>query len=571
MSQAFSLYTELTVQQNLELHAKLFNLPGDKISSRINEMAGRFGLAELMDALPDSLPLGVRQRLQLAVAMIHGPDLLVLDEPTSGVDPVARDEFWQSIIDLSRKDKVTIFITTHFMNEAMRCDRISLMNAGRVLVSDTPVNVIKKRGSATLEEAFISYLEEDQKSREKILPAPPSPAPAATEAPALEHLVTAGKRQWLNLGRLISYANREGLELRRDPIRLALALLGSVILLFTIGYGLSLDVEHLSFAVLDRDQTTISRDYTLNIAGTRRYFIERKPITDYDELERRLQSGELALAIEIPPGFGRDVSRGVPVSVGAWVDGAFPLRGEDIRGYMEGMHLLWLKTRVAEKQTSGAPPVQFTIENRFRYNPDVDSLVAMVPGTIALLLMLIPAVLSTLSVVREKEMGSIVNLYVTPVTRLEFLFGKQIPYVVLSMISFLLLVLFAVTVFGVPLKGSFFTLAAGAFLYVTVAISFGMLISTFVSTQVAALFATTVFTLIPAVNYSGLIDSVSSLEGMGALISKIYPTTYFLTIMRGTFNKALSFSGLYDSFIPLVIAIPVLIGLTTIFLKKQER
>ena len=570
MSQAFSLYTELTVQQNLELHAKLFSLPSDKIPSRVDEMAQRFGLTEIMDALPDSLPLGVRQRLQLAVAMIHGPDLLVLDEPTSGVDPVARDSFWQSIIDLSRNDKVTIFITTHFMNEAMRCDRISLMNAGRVLVSDTPANVIKNRGLATLEEAFISYLEEDQKAREKTVPATPPPAPVAEVAPALEHLVTAGKRQWLNLGRLISYAHREGLELRRDPIRLTLALLGSAILFFTIGYGLSLDVEHLSFAVLDRDQTAISRDYTLNIIGTPRYFIEHRPISDYDDLERRMRSGELALAIEIPPQFGRDVSRGVPVSVGAWIDGAMPLRGETIRGDVEGMHLLWLKNRAAEKQTTGEPPVPFTIENRYRYNPDVDSLVAMAPGTIALLLMLIPAVLSTLSVVREKEMGSIINLYVTPVTKLEFLLGKQLPYVILAMISYLLLVLFAVTVFGVPLKGGFFTLAAGALLYVTVAIAFGMLISTFVSSQVAALFATTIFTLIPAVNYSGLIDAVSSLEGMGALISKIYPTTYFLTIIRGTFNKALSFSGLYDSFIPLVIAIPVLIILTTVFLKKQE-
>ncbi|MGA9754116.1 MAG: ribosome-associated ATPase/putative transporter RbbA, partial [Desulfobaccales bacterium] len=285
MSQAFSLYTELTVQQNLELHARLFSLSSDKIPSRVDEMAQRFGLTEIMDALPDSLPLGVRQRLQLAVAMIHGPDLLVLDEPTSGVDPVARDGFWQSIIDLSRNDQVTIFITTHFMNEAMRCDRISLMNGGRVLVSDTPANVIKKRGSATLEEAFISYLEEDQKAREKTLPATPPPSPAAAGAPALEHLVTAGKRQWLNLGRLLSYAHREGLELRRDPIRMALALLGSVILLFALGYGVSVDVEHLSFAVLDRDQTTISSDYTLNIAGTRRYFIEHKPITDYEELE----------------------------------------------------------------------------------------------------------------------------------------------------------------------------------------------------------------------------------------------------------------------------------------------
>jgi ribosome-dependent ATPase len=572
MSQAFSLYSELTVQQNLELHAKLFSLPKDKIPSRVNEMAQRFGLTEVMDALPDSLPLGVRQRLQLSVAMIHGPDLLVLDEPTSGVDPVARDSFWQSIIDLSRNDQVTIFITTHFMNEAMRCDRISLMNAGRVLVSDTPANVIKNRGSATLEEAFISYLEEDQKARQKTVPAPTAPpTPAAAVAPAPEHPVTPGKRQWLNLGRMFSYALREGMELRRDPIRLTMAILGSVILFFTIGYGLSLDVEHLPFAVLDRDQTTVSEDYILNIAGTTRYFVQHRPIRDYDDLERRMRSGELALAIEIPPQFGQDVAGGKPVSSGAWVDGSMPLRGETIRGDVEGMHLLWLKTRAAEKLTSMVPPGLFSIENRFRYNPDVDSLVAMVPGTIALLLLLIPAILSTLSVVREKEMGSIVNLYVTPVTKLEFLLGKQIPYVILAMISYLLLVIFAVTVFGVPLKGGFFTLTLGALVYVTVAIAFGMLISTQMQTQVAALFATTVFTLIPAVNYSGLIDAVSSLEGMGALISKIYPTTYFLTIIRGTFNKALYLPGLYDAFIPLVITIPVLIGLTAIFLKKQER
>ena len=173
--------------------------------------------------------------------------------------------------------------------------------------------------------------------------------------------------------------------------------------------------------------------------------------------------------------------------------------------------------------------------------------------------------------VREKEMGSIVNLYVTPVTRLEFLLGKQIPYVVLAMISFFMLVLLAVTVFRVPLKGSFLTLTAGAFLYVIAATSLGLLISTFVRSQVAALFATAILTIIPAVNYSGLMDPVSSLEGMGALIGTIYPSTYFLTIARGTFSKALSLPGLYDSFIPLVIAIPVLIALSTILLKKQER
>ncbi|MBJ7405963.1 MAG: ABC transporter ATP-binding protein, partial [Bradyrhizobium sp.] len=126
MSQGFSLYSELTVAQNLHLHARLFVLPAATFAARIDELIARFDLADAVDALPDALPLGLRQRLSLAVAMIHGPDILILDEPTSGVDPVARDRFWQILAELSRKDNVTIFVSTHFMNEAERCDRISL-------------------------------------------------------------------------------------------------------------------------------------------------------------------------------------------------------------------------------------------------------------------------------------------------------------------------------------------------------------------------------------------------------------------------------------------------------------
>ena len=149
MSQSFSLYGELTVRQNLELHARLFQHAGRARSRAASqEMAQRFDLTDVLDALPDALPLGQRQRLSLAVAMIHGPEMLILDEPTSGVDPIARDDFWQIMIDLSRRDKVTIFISTHFMNEAERCDRISLMHAGRVLVSDTPAALIARRGVA---------------------------------------------------------------------------------------------------------------------------------------------------------------------------------------------------------------------------------------------------------------------------------------------------------------------------------------------------------------------------------------------------------------------------------------
>jgi ribosome-dependent ATPase len=568
MSQSFSLYTELTVRQNLDLHARLFGLAPQSISGRIEEMARRFDLADVMDALPDGLPLGIRQRLSLAVAMIHAPDVLILDEPTSGVDPVARDGFWRILSDLSRNDNVTIFVSTHFMNEAERCDRISLMHAGKVLVSDTPAAIVARRSAANLEEAFIDYL------KHAISAAGSPPAPevmAATASAPLEARdgdSTQPTRRWFDPRRMFAYTRREALELRRDPIRATLATIGSVILLFVMGYGISTDLENLSFAILDRDDTTISRDYALQIAGSR-YFSEKAPIADYADLDERMRNGELSLAIEIPPGFGRDVARGRAVEIGAWIDGAMPSRAETARGYVQAMHASWLAQKARELYGAAATTGSFRLEVRYRYNPDVKSLVAMTPGVIPLLLMMIPAMLAALSVVREKELGSIVNFYVTPVTRLEFLIGKQIPYVVLAMLNFILLTAFAILVFRVPFTGSALAYTCGAFLYVTVATAMGLLISTFMKSQIAAIFGTSLITLIPAMQFSGLIDPVSSLQGAGALIGRVYPTTYFVTISRGAFSKALDFGDLAGDFLPLLIALPVLLGLGALFLKKQ--
>ena len=367
---------------------------------------------------------------------------------------------------------------------------------------------------------------------------------------------------------MLAYTRRESLELRRDPIRATLAILGSVILMFVVGFGINMDIENLSFAVLDRDDTTISRDYTLQIAGSR-YFTEKAPIVDYNDLDRRMRNGELSLALEIPPGFGRDVARGSKVEIGAWIDGASPSRAETVQGYVQGMHQTWLTQKARELYGDAATIGQFQIALRYRYNPGVDSLIAMVPAVIPLLLMLIPSMLAVLSVVREKELGSIVNFYVTPVTRFEFIIGKQLPYIALAMLNFAMLTAFAVFVFGVPLTGSFLTLALAAFLYVIIATGIGLLISSFISSQVAAIFGTALITIIPAVQYSGIIDPVSSLQGMGAYIGQIYPATYFVTIARGTFSKALNFNDLATSFIPLLIAIPVLTGMTVAFLKKQ--
>ena len=569
MSQAFSLYSEITVRQNLELHAKLFSVPPKDIPGRVEEMVERFGLVDVIDSLPASLPLGIRQRLSLAVAMVHKPELLILDEPTSGVDPVARDAFWRLLIELSRRDRVTVFISTHFMNEAERCDRMSMMHAGKVLDSDVPARLVEKRGAKTLEEAFIGYLVEAEGGTA----APASQPPAADQAdqpPAVPAEHGGGHSAGgFSLQRMFSYLWRETLELQRDPVRATLALGGSLLLMFVIGFGITMDVEDLSYAVLDRDQTTLSQNYTLNLAGSR-YFTEHAPIIDYEDLDRRMRNGELSLAIEIPPGFSRDVLRGQNVQIGAWIDGAMPQRAETVQGYVQGMHQHWLQIQASER--GGASMAGNTnVETRFRYNPDVKSLPAMVPAVIPLLLLMLPAMLTALAVVREKETGSITNLYVTPVTRIEFLLGKQLPYVGLAMVNFLLMSLLAVTIFGVPVKGSFFTLALAALIFSFAATGMGLLASAVTRSQIAAMFFAMIGTLIPATQFAGLIDPVSSLEGSSKFIGEIYPATHMISISRGVFNKSLGLADLTGPLWSMLISVPVILGVAVLLLKKQER
>ena len=582
MSQAFSLYGELTVEQNLVLHAQLFHVPEAEVSARVQEMLERFGLTAERRELPERLPLGLRQRLSLAVAMVHRPELLILDEPTSGVDPVARDQFWRLLVELSRRDQVTIFISTHFMNEAARCDRMSMMHAGKVLDSDTPAALVAKRGAATLEEAFIGYLVEASGEAAPDLDAKPEAASAgsapasgtkpseslaesAATAPASE----AARPAHFSLQRLWSYLWRETLELQRDPVRATMALAGSLVLMVVIGFGISMDVEDLRFAVLDRDQSTLSQSYTQSLSGSR-YFVEQPPLHSYEELDRRMKSGELSLAIEIPPGFGRDVLRGRPVAVGAWFDGAMPQRGETVKGYVQGIHQYWLVQQVRER-TGLRMGSQVAIETRFRYNPDVKSLPAMVPAVIPMLLLMFPAMLTALAVVREKELGSIVNLYVTPVTRLEFLLGKQLPYVALALLNYLLMCAMAVFAFGVPMTGSFAALTLAALLFAVIATGMGLLASAVTRSQIAALFFAMLGTLIPATQFSGLTDPVSSLEGAGRWIGEIYPATHMFAISRGVFSKALGLHELTSAYLPLLLAIPVIMGIAIWALPKQEK
>lgn len=572
MTQAFSLYGELTVQQNLLLHARLFHLSAQKSTERIDYLLESFGLREQMQVKADSLPLGIRQRLSLAVAVLHEPSLLILDEPTSGVDPVARDSFWELLSELSRKDNVTIFISTHFMNEALRCDRISLMHAGQVLVCDKPQHLIEAKGAETLEQAFIAYLEDAIGGYEHQPQISYSiSASASRDASVISPHMPAkqSKIQAFSFTRLFAYSYLEIMEVIRDPVRLAFAFLGSAILLLVVAYGISLDVEELNYAVLDNDRSPESRQYLSSFAGSR-YFVERPALYSQADIEKRLKSSDISLAIEIPSGFGRDLKKGHKPAVSAWIDGANTMRAGTIEGYVLGGHARYLQQLATEAGIDTSESLTVRLEPRFVYNPSFQSIYAFGPKTPALLLLMFPAILMAVSIAREKEIGTITNFYVAPTKRFEFLLGKQLPYIAIGMVNFVILTLLVVFVLQVPLKGSLLGLSLGALLYLYCATGLGLLVSAITKSQVAAVFATTILTTMPTISFAGFIQPTSTLEGGANFIGAIWPATYYLHLSVAAFTKGLSFSELTDDLLVLAIMGPILLTIAAIFLKKQE-
>jgi ribosome-dependent ATPase len=572
MTQAFSLYGELTVRQNLVLDALLYHIPREKAKARIDELVEKFGLGPHLDSLAEALPMGLRQRLSLAVAVLHEPEMLILDEPTSGVDPVARDSFWELLIDLSRKQGVTIFVTTHFMNEGMRCDRISLMNAGKVLACDAPQKLIETRGKANLEDAFIAYMEDaivdaapNGKSKDKA----PVIAPTAAQ-PVTPPTPSKQRPSRFSLVRMLAYTYNETMQIRRDPVRLAFAFLGSALLMLVFGFGITTDVEHIRYASFDLDQTPESREYLEQFAAANRYFTTKPPVYSAEEGLKRLQSDDISLILEIPPDFGRDFRRDSRPEVLAQVDGANTFRGETVAQYVQGVQNTMLQDPATGLNTT---PKKYTanIQERYMYNPTFESIYSIVPSVPALLLILIPAILMTVSIVREKELGSIINFYVTPTARFEYLLGKQLPYIVIGMLNFFILVAMALVVFGVPIKGSFLMLTLCTLLYVTATTGIGMVTSTLTSSQVAAVFVTAILTIIPTVQFSGLLQPVSTLEGNARFIGLIWPTAYYMHSSVGAYTKGIGPRLMIQDIIFLACCIPILWAVSLVGLRKQEK
>jgi ribosome-dependent ATPase len=278
----------------------------------------------------------------------------------------------------------------------------------------------------------------------------------------------------------------------------------------------------------------------------------------------------LKFAVEVPTNFGRDLITQQTPEIGAWISGDMPFEAETTRSYLGGVmqsYLADLSARLTGKPSSFS---LINVEERYRYNQSFKSIYSEVPSTLMVMLILIPAIMTALGVVREVETGSIANFRSTPVTRLEFLLGKQLPYVLIGLSSFATLVLLALFVFGVPVTGSWAALIAGGFLCVCAATGFGLLISTLVKTQVAAVFGTTCLALIPTTSFSGLLVPVSSLSGAGRALGLAFPASWFQQISIGAFTKGLGFSELWPNYVALAIFTVLFIGLAALILRKQE-
>ena len=691
MSQAFSLYEELSVRRNLDLHARLYQM-GAKGAAAVEEALQQFDLADVADTAPASLPLGIRQRLQLAAACLHHPEVLILDEPTSGVDPAARDMFWRHLLKLSREDKITIFVSTHFMNEAARCDRISFMHKGRVLAVGTPAELAARQNAPDLEEAFVQYLIEaeggeggeggERSSRQEAAPSEsdqrefrqntdgvlpmnnkaelseptvgyvaqathaevasddrhselsddlqgkdtgssetqngvrePSSHTLPEEIPTVGYSAQAthaevasddrhselsddlqgkdtGSSETQNgvhepsshtlrdnpntetfkyrFSMIWTFARREAKELLRDKIRLFFAVFGPLIIMASVSWGISFDVRNLKFAVYDRDQTAASRELVEYFDGSR-YFLQQPPIQSEAEIDTVLKSSGAILVIDIPSGFGRDLARGLKPEVGFYVDGSMPFNATNIRGYIGSLITAYTKDRIAESGLPVSLKAPAGIEPRFMYNQDFDSINAIAPGVMMLVLMMIPAMMSAVGVVREREIGSIANFYASPAAVAQYLIGKQLPYIAVGMVNFAAMMLMIIYLFGVPLKGSFTGLAVGTLLMVSASTALGLLISCFVRSQLAAIFATAIITMIPAQTYSGFLYPLSTMEGGALIIGKTFPSSWYYTVSVGSFTKGLHTADLLHEYAAIAAFAATSLILACVLLKKQEK
>lgn len=374
------------------------------------------------------------------------------------------------------------------------------------------------------------------------------------------------------LERVPAIARKETRELLRDPIYLGLAFVIPMIMILLFGFGLILDVKHLPVAFVDHDGSSWSRDYRDRFVHSE-YFDLVGVLDRRRDVEEWLRTGRARVIIDIPADFGRDLARGRQTAVGVTVDGSFPSRAAIITGYVSAINGLYNQQLLVElaarrgQAGGGLLPVQ--VNQSVWYNPTLESKNAVVPGLLVLILMLFPALLGSLLIVREKESGTIFNLYASPTGRLEIILGKLLPYLAVAMLDYFMIFGVSRWIFEVRFTGSFLVLTAGAVLYSVCTIGIGLLISIVTRSQLAAMFITLMLTMTTAFNYSGFVTPVASMDAVGQFIAQLIPATHFMSVVRGSYLKGFGFGYYWPQLGALALYTLVVYTLAWLFLRKR--
>lgn len=359
--------------------------------------------------------------------------------------------------------------------------------------------------------------------------------------------------------RMLAFSRKEVLEIVRDPITVWIAVFMPLVMLFLFGYALSFDVENAPLVIVDHDKSAASRALSDQFLNTRYFRLAGAP-DDERTAEHALMQGRARAVLSIPPDFSQRLRRGEAAPVEFLVDGTYASTASILSAY--GRAIIYAFP-------GGTLQLPVQPEVRVWYNPQLRSRDFIVPGLFAVILMAFPPLLTALAVAREKELGTIAQIYASPLTKAEFIIGKLLPYVVIAALQLAIVLAAGFLWFKVPMHGSLALLAGLGLIYVVCTVSIGLLVSTLVRTQVAAMLVTLIVTLMPSFLFSGFVYPVFTMPEFFQGYSARIPTMYFVNISRGIVMRGAGLAELWTNVAVLIGYTLVVLVLATWLFKKR--